>query len=161
MPEDRPIHTTRTRGEVRLHILHHRNGQLLSEWRGADILVSTGLDLLDYRVGTADAGRVRYLRASAIGTGTGAPLAANTKLGSVVYQGTAPFAKGAATGSFTLNRAFKIGSTYAMREAALFVGTRKDALLRGTMYSRGTYPVRNVVSGDQITVNYTCGFISG
>mgnify|MGYP001565503408 CR=1 FL=1 len=149
-----------TRNEIRVHILHHRDGQLLGEYRGGDVIANLGLDLLDYRLGTADAGRVRYLRASAIGTGTGAPAGASTKLGSVVYQGTAPFAKGAATGSFTLNRVFKIGSTYAMRESGLFVGTKKDALLRGTMYSRGTYPVRNVVSGDQITVNYTVGFTS-
>jgi hypothetical protein len=60
-----------------------------------------------------------------------------------------------------MNRSFSIGSSYAMRESGLFVGTRKDVTLRGTMYSRGTFAVRNVVSGDTITLNYRGGFTSG
>ena len=48
-----------------------------------------------------------------------------------------------------------------MRESGLFMGTKKDVLLRGTMYCRGTFPVRNVASGDTITLNYSGGFISG
>ena len=149
---------------VRVHVQHFRGGKLLWEYEGGDVIGSAGRDLLANRIGTTDTspGRVRYIRASALGTGQAAPTASGlTKLGSVVYQGTAPFAKSAPTGSFTFNRSFSIGSTYAMRESALFIGTRKDALLRGTMYCRGTYPVRNVIAGDTLTLNYRGGFVSG
>ena len=154
--------------EVKAHIEHWRGAKLLWEWHGGDYIGSRGLDLLANRIGTADRGalagtyRVRYLRASAIGTSTAAKGTPQGKgLGSVVYHGTAPFVKTANKGSFTMNRSFSIGSTYAIRESGLFVGTKKDATLRGTLYCRGTFPVRNVASGDTITLNYTGGFISG
>lgn len=148
--------------EVKAHIQHWRGDKLLWEWWGGDYIGSRGLDLLANRIGTADAGRVRYLRASALGTSTavkGTPQGYG--LGSVVYHGTVPFVKLSNKGSFTMNRNFSIGSTYAMRESGLFVGTAKSGALRGTMYCRGTFPVRNVASGDTITLNYTAGFISG
>ena len=146
---------------VSLQVQHWREGKLLFEYQGGDVIGSLGRDLLANRIGTADAGRVRHIRASALGTGQAVPSSGNTKLGSVVYQGTVPFTKSSPTGSFQFNRSFSIGSTYAMRESGLFIGTRKDVLLRGTMYCRGTFPVRNVNSGDTITVNYRGGFISG
>lgn len=157
-----------TKSRVKVTIQHWRGGELLWEHEGGDVIGSAGRDLLANRVGTADRGatagtyRVRYIRASAIGTGQAAPQNSGlTKLGSVVYHGTAPFAKTAPTGSFTFNRSFSIGATYAIRESGLFVGTAIGALQRGTMYCRGTFPVRNVVSGDRITVNYRGGFVSG
>jgi len=160
MVEDTKLSTIKPR--VKVTIQHWRDGKLLFQYEGGDVIGSAGRDLLAYRAGTADAGRVRYIRASAIGTGQASPYNTGlTKLGSVVYHGTAPFAKGAATGSFTFNRSFAIGSSYAIRESGLFVGTRKDALLRGTMYCRGTFPVRNVIAGDTITLNYRGGFVSG
>lgn len=136
--------------------------RLIDAWSGADRIGSRGLDLLCDAIGTQKPGRVQYVRASAIGTGT-APLGTpqGKGLGSVVYHGTVPYTKSAATGSWQMNRSFSIGSTYAIRESGLFVGTRKDVTLRGTMYSRGTFAVRNVVSGDTITLNYRCGFTSG
>jgi hypothetical protein len=148
--------------EVRSHIEHWRRGRKLWEYDGGDRIGSSGLNLICDAIGTRKAGRVQYIRASAIGTGVEALGTPQGKgLGSVVYQGTAPYTKSSATGSWQMNRNFSIGSSYAMRESALFVGTRKDVTLRGTMYSRGTYPVRNVVVGDTITLNYKCGFISG
>lgn len=153
---------TRPAAEVKVHIQHWRKGKLLWEHEGGDYIGSAGRDLLAYRAGTMDSGRRRYIRASAIGTSTAAKGTPQYKgLGSVVYQGTVAFTKSAAIGSFQFNRNFSIGSTYAMRESGLFVGTDKGALLRGTLYCRGTFPVRNVSSGDTITLNYRCGFISG
>ena len=146
---------------INVRIEHWRKKRLLSVYEGGDLIGSSGRDLLASRIGTADAGRVRYIRGVAIGTGVAATAVGQTKLGSVVYHGTAPFTKGSPAGSFSFARSFAIGSTYAMRESGLFVGTRKDALLRGTMYSRGTFAVRNVVSGDTITVTYRGGFTSG
>ncbi len=138
------------------------SNRLMDEWDGADRIGSRGLDLLCDAIGTWKAGRVQYVRASAIGTGTAALGTPQGKgLGSAVYHGSVPYTKGSATGSWQMNRSFSIGSTYAMRESGLFVGTRKDALLRGTMYSRGTYAVRNVAGGDTITLNYRSGFTSG
>ena len=148
--------------EVHLHVEHWRGRRKLWEYKGGDLIGSPGRDLLANRIGTADpAGRVRYIRASAIGTSNTAPAVGQTKLGSVVYQGTAPFVKSSPAGSATFNRSFVIGSTYSIRESGLFIGTRHSATLRGTMYSRGTFPVRSVVSGDKITVNYSIGFTSG
>ena len=148
--------------EFKVHIQHWRDKGLLWEWRGEDRIGSPGRDLLARRIGTADpAGRVRYIRASALGTSTAPRGTPQWKgLGSVVYHGTAPYAKGANTGSFTFNRNFSIGSTYALRESGLFVGTQKGVTLRGTMYCRGTFPVRNVASGDTVTLNYSGGFIA-
>ena len=150
------------RPEVKVEVLHWRGGKLLWRYEGQDRIGSAGRDLLATRIGTADAGRVRYIRASAIGTSTAALGTPQYKgLGSVVYHGTVPFTKPSAIGSFQFNRNYSIGSSYAMRESGLFVGTAKDKLLRGTLYCRGTFPVRNVSSGDTITLNYRCGFISG
>ena len=166
--QDRPIPTreanvAKVGVEIRVEVEHWRDGHLLSKIRGGDVIGSVGRDVLANRIGTADpAGRVRYIRASAIGTGLAAVSSSGlTKLGSVVYHGTAPFSKSAPTGSFTFNRKFSIGSTYAIRESGLFMGTSQGALLRGTMYSRGTFAVRNVVSGDSLTLNYTGGMTSG
>jgi len=135
---------------------------LVDAWSGGNRIGSRGLDLLCDAIGTRKQGRVQYVRASAIGTGTAALGTPQGKgLGSAVYHGTVPYTKPATTGSWQMNRSYSIGSTYAMKESGLFVGTKKDALLRGTMYSRGTFAVRNVVSGDTITLNYRCGFTSG
>ena len=167
MSEYETLRTLRMRPEVRCVYEWWRpapdgSRRLLDRWEGADRIGSRGLDLLCFAIGTQGAGRVQYVRASALGTSTAAVGTPQGKgLGSVVYHGTAPFTKSSPTGSWQMNRSFAIGSTYAMRESGLFVGTRKDVLLRGTMYSRGTFAVRNVVSGDTITLNYRCGFISG
>jgi len=152
----------KTTPRMEVQIQHWRKGCLLWEHIGGDVIGSAGRDLLANRIGTVDpTGRRRYIRASAIGTGQAAPTNSGlTKLGSVVYHGTAPFTKSSPTGSFQFNRSFSIGATYAVRESGLFVGTAIGALLRGTMYCRGTFPVRNVVSGDTITVNYRGGFTS-
>ena len=159
--EDRPLNII-SKQRIEVLVQHWREGKLLWEYQGGDLIGSRGRDLLANRIGTADpAGRVRYIRASALGTGVGAMSYGDTKLGSVVYHGTVPFTKSSPVGSFQFNRSFAIGSTYAIRESALFVGTAKGALLRGTMYSRGTFAVRNVNSGDTITVNYRGGFVSG
>ena len=159
--EDRPLKTV-SGLRVGVVVQHWRDERLLSESLCGDLVGSRGRDLLANRIGTADpAGRVRYIRASAIGTSATAPSSGQSKLGSVVYHGTVPFAKTSPTGSATFNRSFKIGSTYPIQESGLFVGTQKGALLRGTMYSRGTFAVKNVVSGDTITLNYTISVVSG
>ena len=67
--------------------------------------------------------------------------------------------KDLARGSASLDRVFTIGSTYAIRESGLFTGTAVTT--KGTMYSRGTFAVRNVVAADTITLNYTQGFSAG
>ena len=159
--EDRPLNTM-AKNRIEVEIQHWRDRELLWEYKGGDLIGSRGRDLLANRIGTADpTGRVRYIRASAIGTGVAVQSSGDTKLGSVVYHGTVPFTKSAPVGSFQFNRSFSIGSTYAIRESGLFVGTQKSPLLRGTLYSRGTFPVRNVNAGDTITVNYRGGFVSG
>ena len=163
---DNGLRTIIPAGEMKVHIQHWRGDKLLWERQGGDHIGTPGRTLLSYRIGTSDGlvgsiggPRRRYIRASAIGTGVEAKGTPQGNLGYVIYHGTAPFA--ISGGSFAFNRSFSIGSSYAMRESGLFIGTRKDAALRGTMYCRGTFPVRNVAPGDTVTLNYRGGFISG
>jgi len=139
---------------IRVEILHYRNGKLIERYKGGDIVGSVGRDWLCAKTaGTPTLARGTYIRYSAIGTGQAAPASGQTALGGPIYRGTVTYTKDSATGSASLDRTFSIGSTYAMRESGLFV--QKAG---GTMYCRGTYPVKNVSSGDQITVRYTQGF---
>lgn len=134
-------------------------GSLVHHQIGGDTVTVVGLDLLSFLLGSASGG---YARAaySAIGTGVTVVVGSDDlALGSEVYRGTYTWAKDGARGSASLDRVFTIGSTYAIRESGLFTGTAVTT--KGTMYSRGTFAVRNVVSGDTITLNYTTGFTAG
>ena len=140
---------------------HWRNAALLSVYtREGDLITGPGLDWLQAKVagplavGTpAGGGKGTYLKISGIGTGAATPGSAQTGLGFRIYKGTVTYTKLSARGSARLQRSFSIGSTYAMRECGLFVQGSA-----GTMFCRGPYPVRNVVSGDTITLRYNTGF---
>lgn len=134
-------------------------GSLAHHQRGGDTVLVVGLDLLNFLSGSATGGYAR-VAFSAIGTGVAAVVGSDdTALGSEVYRGTYTWAKDTPRGSASLDRVFTIGSTYAIRESGLFTGTAVTT--KGTMYSRGTFAVRNVVADDTLTLNYTQGFSAG
>lgn len=134
-------------------------GSLVHRQVGGDTVLVVGLDLLSFLTGSATGGYAR-VAFSALGTGVAAVVGSDdTALGSEIYRGTYSFSKDSARGSASLDRVFTIGSTYTIRESGLFTGT--SVTTKGTMYSRGTFADRNVVSNDTITLNYTTGFSAG
>lgn len=138
-------------------------GSLVARRRGGDTVVTPGLDLLNRLTGTTTGVYSRVIL-SAIGTGVAAVGSNDTELGSEVYRGTFTWSKDSPRGSASMDRTFTIGSTYSIRESALVAGTSSgfySGTARGTMYSRGTFAVRNVVNGDTLTLNYTQGFTAG
>ena len=158
--EDKAIRTATPQLRVKVRYEWWRKGKLLERWEGGDLVGSFGRDWLCAKVagalaiGTpAGGGKGTLIKYSAIGTGAAAPTTGQSALIAPIYRGTFPYSKDSAVGSASLDRSFSIGSTYAMRESGLFVQK-----VGGTMYSRGTYAVKNVASGDTITVRYTLGF---
>lgn len=138
-------------------IEHLRKGRLLSRSRGLmDICGTVGRDWLCQMVAGSNFATQRgsYLRYCAIGSGTVTPSGTQQALIAQIYRGTVAFSKDTAVGSCSLDRSFSIGSTYAMKESALFLQAAG-----GTMYCRGTYPIKNVSSGDTINAYYSVGYL--
>ena len=157
MEEVRDLQTIKP--EVKVKVEHWRGGRLIDRWEhGGDMVTNFGRQWICNRLGSASPpGLYRRLNWSALGTCQKVPAGSITKFGTLaeIYRGTISYSKDAAPGSASLDRGFSIGSTYAMRSSAL-IGTPGKKL--GTLYCYGTYPVKNVVSGDTINLNYTIGF---
>lgn len=147
---------TNNRPEVKCRVEHWRKGNLIDKWEhGADVVTQFGRQWMCNRLGSTGA-MYQRLSYSALGTCQKVPAGSITKFGTQaeIYRGTVTYSKDAAYGSASLDRGFSIGSSYAMRSSAL-IGTLGKKL--GTVYCYGTYPVKNVVSGDTINLNYTIG----
>lgn len=159
--QERGLSTYEGRDDVvrlgsRIHVEHWRGGRKLWGWDGGDLVGTQGRNYLNARMGVSGGTPVRH---SQIGTGTITPNGTQTRLAAGTIHGTVSYSKDAAVGSASLDRSFSISATMAITESGLFTGS--GLTNPGTLYSRGTFPVRNVNNGDTITLNYTAGFLAG
>ena len=154
MGEDIELKTIRSYPEVKARVGHWRDGKLIDSWEhGGDVVTNFGRNwLCNKAAGSLAPGKQARLAWSALGTCQKVPAGSITKFGAQMYRGTVAYSKDSAVGSASLDRTFSIGSTYAIRSSAL-IGTSTG----GTLYCYGTFPVKNVNGGDQITLNYTLG----
>lgn len=140
----------------RIQVEHHRRDRLLWAHIGGDLVGTQGRNYLNRQMGESGGTPVRH---SQIGTGTIEPNGTQTRLAAGTIHGTVAYTKDSAVGSASLDRSFSISATMAITESGLFTGS--GLTNPGTLYSRGTFPVRNVNNGDTITLRYTAGFLNG
>ncbi len=143
----------RLRGEF--EILHLRNGQVIDRREVKNLVVSAGKALAAGLINGALTTPAKYI---AIGTGTVAPAAGDTALGTEITTGG-----GARAVATTLDRVtttvtndtarailtFSFTASFAVTEAGLL-----DAASAGNLLCRQTFAAVNVVSGDSLQITW-------
>jgi len=118
-----------------------------------DLVVDAGLDACCGCVFDGSADRPAAFTYIAIGTGGTAPTSTDTALEAEVMREAATYTKTGNTGECTIEATFNFTASYGIQESGIF-----NASSGGTMMCRDTFPVKNVESGDQLTITYTATF---
>lgn len=139
----------KTRGDWTVTRVNRVTGEV-EQVSKKNIIVDVGFDFICDAIGKA-ATRPGVMSHIAIGTGTVAPAAGNTGLGTEVVRLAATYAHVAGTKVMKFTATFNPGvGTGAITEAAML-----NAAAAGTMLNRVTFPVMNKGVDDTITVEFT------
>lgn len=128
--------------------LYDENMNLKQKFVKHNLIVDKGYDFISDCFGNST--RPAAMRYIAVGTGTAAPAATNTALGSEVLRKACTYTHTASSKFFTLNVTFNPGeASAALTEAGVF-----NATSGGSMFDRVTYPVINKDALDTFIVSF-------
>lgn len=134
----------------RFTVTHIRNGQVLSETPVKNTVVTVGKNALAAWLTTSQASG--FMPYAALGTGTTAATVSDTALGTQVGS-RALGTLSSSTNVYSNSSTHTFSSSYAITEAGLF-----SASSGGTMFARQVFSPVNVLSGDQLIVNWSVTF---
>jgi hypothetical protein len=135
-------------GEIEI-ILKDKNGNVKETKKIKNLVVNAGKAQVAGLINGSVTGTFTYI---AIGTGTTSPAASDTALGNEVTRASATVGRtttNVTNDTATWSATFSFSSSYAITEAGIF-----NASTGGTLLARQTFSAVNVVSGDQLTINW-------